>query len=109
MHIDRHQARSPGAIREPSGLVVRHARGDGVQIFELAAVHGADENDSRGRNQYHRQRNQREEDFHRAQPRPIRGSRCALATTSSDDSDMPSAAIHGLSRPAAASGSTSRL
>src|SRR5690554_3813637 len=78
-----------------------------VEILELAAANGPGEAGDDHQQQHQADRYQDEQDVHAADldfAGGVRVSRSALPTTSSEDSAMPSAASHGVTRPAIATG-----
>ena len=75
-----------------------------VHVVELTVGDAPPERRADRERERHGQRNQQEEDVHR-----WRESDSAPATTASDDSDMPSAATAGVTKPNAAAGIATAL
>ena len=75
------------------------------EIFELARTRRPEKGGETGQAERQGYRDQDDETGHRAAPRNLR----AFATTSKDEPDMASAAISGVTCPAIASGTASRL
>jgi len=76
-----------------------------VQIVELPAFYAPHEGNADQECEYHGKRNQQEENVHRH----TFMSRIALATTTSEDTDMPIDAASGDTNPNAASGMAKTL
>ena len=86
-------------------IVDQDAQRRAVEIFELARTRRPEKGGQTGQAQYQGDRDQDDETCHRAAPRNL----SALATTSKDEPDMASAAMSGVTCPAIASGTASRL
>ena len=99
--------------RRPIVIVQQDTVGGPLQIVELAGSNSPEECGYDQCHQHDRHRNQQVEDVHpaasRAQSFTPRPRRRLLATTSRELADMPMAAIHGATKPAAAAGMASRL
>ena len=83
-----------------------------LQIIELTIVKRPNENRSNDQNQHQAQANQQPEDTHRASAGSAAGAaynRKLFATTTSELKDMPMAASHGGTKPAAAAGTARTL
>lgn len=86
-------------------IVVQDAQSRAVEILELPRPGSPEERRQAEQPKPQRNRHQNRQDRHFAAPR----SRSALATTTSDDPDIASAAISGVTSPAIARGTASRL
>src|SRR5690606_7896962 len=98
-------------------------QGGGVEVVELAALDRPDEGGDGHAQQHQADRDQQQQDPHARASRVVavpplspladvgarRARRSALRVTSSEDRAMPSAASHGVTSPAAASGIASTL
>lgn len=110
------------------GIVIEEDhRPAGFQIVELPMTNGPEERSDGEAKKTERQWDEHEDDVHEADASPIRAHRphaegisdaagrgrrlrrTALSTTTRELSDMPIAASQGVTQPAAASGSTTRL
>src|SRR5690606_15825119 len=87
-------------------VVAQDVDGGRVQVLELALAHRPAEGPDGHAEQDQADRDQEQEDVHAASGR---ARRRALRVTASEDSAMPSAATHGVTRPAAARGTASTL
>lgn len=90
------------------GIIVpvdEDAQGRALEIIELAGAKRPEEAAQAAKPQQQRHRDQEGQPVHRAAPR----SRSALPTTISDEADIASAAIKGVTTPAIASGTASTL
>src|SRR5688572_3275607 len=96
----------PGRRRQGRIVVEQDAVGCAIEILELARAQGPQESGKPERAQGQRRGNEIEQDGHRSVLRP---SRSALAITSTEELDIATAAISGVRKPAAASGTASRL
>lgn len=91
--------------RELVLIIEQDALGRAVEVFELIAPHRPEEGDKAEPAEAERNRDQDRERRHRA----ARASRSELPTTTSELIDMASAATSGVTNPATASGTATRL
>lgn len=83
-------------------IVVQDALGRAVEILELSRAQGPEEGRETDEAQQQRRRDEQQQAAHEALRSSAR--RSALQTTTSDELDMATAAISGVTRPATASG-----
>ena len=95
----------PVSSRDGLVLVDQDTERRTVEIVELARANRPEKGGQRGKAEAERERDEQGEAVHRA----ARRRRRALATTSSEDPDIASAAISGVTRPAIASGTARTL